>query len=175
MCVIYAFSRNTTFFSKSGTWVIYFGLFNVLFLMTMIMTTYIYELFNVKSRAKVNCSMLIVTIMPRPNQKVVTLSRTFYEQLEAEAKSEGLSVPVLLRQAFDALGQGDTYLTIVQDGTFKHKGRFFVEVTKRGFRIIKYGCAVYRKPSPYMVERFIDSLLNLIPLDDPIRDKKARA
>ena len=90
--------------------------------------------------------MLFVTLMPRPNQKVVTLSRTFYEQLEDKAKSEGLSVPVLLRQAFDALGQGDTYLTIVQDGTFKHKGRFFVEVTKRGFRIIKYGCEVYGKP-----------------------------
>lgn len=116
--------------------------------------------------------MLFVTLMPRPNQKTITVSTTFYTHLQETAKARDVSIALLLKQTFDALGQGDTYLTIAQDGTFKHKGRFFVEVSKRGFRIIKYGCEVYRKPSPYMVERFIHAPLNLIPLDDPVRDKK---
>lgn len=111
--------------------------------------------------------------MPRPNQKVITVSATFYESLQKVAKDRGVSVPVLLKQALESLTHG-TYLAIAQDGTFQHQGRYFVEVSERGHRIIKKGCYIYGKPSPYMVERFLDAPLNLIPLDDPIRDTKAR-
>lgn len=114
-----------------------------------------------------------VISMPRPNQKVITVSATFYQDLQKVGKDREVSVPVLLKQALQSLRYG-AYFAIAQDGTLQHQRRYFVEVSERGHRIIKLGCRIYSKPSPYMVERFLDAPLNLIPLDDPIRDKKAR-
>lgn len=95
--------------------------------------------------------------MPRKGYVSTTLPQPLYDALTQEADAGGVTVPVLIARLID-MKRGlrvPLHHNTVDTGIL-YDLHFFVEVTRRDYRVIRYLSHAYNKPLQTIVQKFID-------------------